>query len=358
MVFALDPSVFGSITSKSEYDRQKQQLKQQKQMQDLKMMALQKQAMAQPEMDLNMVLGKAQQVGFENLTPQEQRLVIGSDISQMAKQTVDARGNVITNRSLRDLLGQPPAQVMGSPVDVMDGWRTQGIAPEVDQPQISSFPDVASGQQYEDIGMLPPVMQEPYAQVPQGVPSLPMPDVSGLSPYGAEDIRKEAMKEQIKLQAEQQKKIGETGKAKEGVTQTVGDMVEQYRKLQGLGGITSTARSPLENIRITATETNPLAQTIQKAAGSETQTARQVIEASRARLMQEVKKATGMSAQEVNSIPEMQLLKESISDPTMTVEAVEKILGNIESKYGLGKGVSIKDQPAIRTYNPATGRLE
>lgn len=320
-MFQLDPNVFGSIMSKTDYDRQKQMLFYQRQQKRLQ----------QPEMlDTQQLLAKAIQLGgAENLSPQEQAQLQAADIAQRTKQSVDPRGNIITNRSYYDLLGGKPSDVLG-------------------QPPVT--PPIA------------PMPQGMPAQLPvDGLPKVQIDEsqLEGLSPYSVEDVKKEAAKKQIEMQAKQVEQEAQSSKAREGVTQTVGDMVDQYKKLQRLGGITSTSKSPLENIAISATETNPLAQSVQKAAGSETQTSRQVIEASRARLMQEIKKATGMSAQEVNSIPEMQLLKESISDPTMTVEAVQQILGNIESKYGLGKGVNITAGAGKRMkYNPATGMLE
>jgi hypothetical protein len=356
-MFQLDPSVFGNIKSKADYDRQKAMLMAQSKQRgqasklgDLQIAQAEKALNTPKAYDTQEILAAAIQAGgVENLPPELQAQLQAADIAQRAKQSVNPMtGEIISNRSYYDLMGASPSQVLNQSPSIMQGRRPDSgmVSPTMQTVQnTGGFQDIAS---MPDLPMdgLPADLVDPIMMTP---------NVPNMSPR----TKQMAQEELVKADLERQGKTIETSKAKEGVSQTIGSMADQYRKLQSLDGITSTQRPLSENVFISATETNPLAQKVQKLSGSETQTARQVIEASRARLMQDIKKATGMSAQEVNSIPEMQLLKESISDPTMTVEAVEQILGNLENRFGLGNGVSIRDSAPIRKkYNPATGMLE
>jgi hypothetical protein len=214
-MFQLNPNAFGSINSKSDYDRQKAELKRQKQMGDLQLMALQKQVNAKDQFTPEQLLAKAIQLGgVQNLTPEEQAQLQAADISQRTKQTVDSRGNIITNQSYFDLLGSSPSQVLNQPTSVMRG---QGIVPEVGQSAI----DVPRMGQRGDSGMVSPTMQTvpntgnflDIASMPDDLAmegsylppvnnSLPMPDVSGLSPFAAEDVLKEWKLENMKRQGQ------------------------------------------------------------------------------------------------------------------------------------------------------------
>jgi hypothetical protein len=214
-MFQLNPNAFGSINSKSDYDRQKAELKRQKQMGDLQLLALQKQVNAKDQFTPEQLLAKAIQLGgVQNLTPEEQAQLQAADISQRTKQTVDSRGNIITNQSYFDLLGSSPSQVLNQPTSVMRG---QGIVPEVGQsaidvprmgqrgdsgmvsPNIQTVPNTGN---FLDIASMPDDLAMEGSYLPPVNNSLPMPDVSGLSPFAAEDVLKEWKLENMKRQGQ------------------------------------------------------------------------------------------------------------------------------------------------------------
>ena len=177
-MFQLNQAVFGSLNSKADYDRQKEELMRKKRMQDLQVQAMEQQLQPQPEqLSLEGVLGKAQMQGYESLTPEEQQMLLGADVKQMAKQTVDARGNVISNRSYRDLLGMPPQDFMSIPTNIPQQQNIQGMPIPVAQQQ-DSLPQI-------------PVQQQEIS-------------MQGLSPYVREDIIKQGLEQQQKQQLEKQ----------------------------------------------------------------------------------------------------------------------------------------------------------
>jgi hypothetical protein len=63
--------------------------------------------------------------------------------------------------------------------------------------------------------------------------------------------------------------------------------------------------------------------------GSEAQTQRDIIQSSRNQLLNAVKNATGMSAQQLNSNVEFRSWLEALSDPTRSIEANRAILSNM-----------------------------
>jgi len=339
-MFQLDPRIFGSLTSKADYDLQKQQLSRSKKMQDLQQQLLQKQVGA-TEMDLPTILGKAQQVGFDNLSPQEQQLVIGSDIAQMAKQTVDPRGNVITNRSYRDLLGMSPAQVGSMPPSAMNAPminRTQGIVPEVGNSQI---PQLSEDEFLNNLpmGVTP---AQPSMKAPMPLPSqasaptvdfmgMQNIDTSGLSPFGAEDVKKFQIQEQIKQQAEQ----NNTDTQKMSAQQVLNRLNQINEELLQLGAVVSEKQPMTQRVGayIKGTEKG---QEASKVADPKVQALREEFKNLQSTFLPFYASAAGLGAKSLDSEAERKSILDSFGNPAGIYEANRNQLKNLTELIGSG----------------------
>lgn len=102
--------------------------------------------------------------------------------------------------------------------------------------------------------------------------------------------------------------------------------------LAKMGGITSTSKGPLANL-ITSAQTGTIGQAVGRAVGTEAQAKRDELKSIRLQLLNAVKEATGMSAQQLNSNVELQTYLNSLGSEGMTKEANEAILENLSRRY-------------------------
>ena len=102
--------------------------------------------------------------------------------------------------------------------------------------------------------------------------------------------------------------------------------------LNTLRAIPSTERGVLSNLG-SSTQASGTGQFFGKVAGTEAQTERDLISSSRFRLVNAIKQATGMSAQQLNSNVELQTMLKSLSDPSQAIETNIRNLDNIETAY-------------------------
>jgi hypothetical protein len=162
--------------------------------------------------------------------------------------------------------------------------------------------------------------------------TLPQSQAQGLPLYNPQSASK-LQKEKTKQQARDQLS---------GVVQQLNN---SYTALEQGGGAVSTARSPLANIgaRLSA---SGVGQTFGGALGTENQRHRQEIEQTRPLLLNLIKEATGMSAQQMNSNAEMQLYLQAATDPKLTVEANRSALANLDKMFGLGLAQRPKENAA------------
>jgi hypothetical protein len=110
-----------------------------------------------------------------------------------------------------------------------------------------------------------------------------------------------------------------------------------YVALDKMRAIPSTERNVLSNIG-SATAASGVGQLLGRAGGTEAQVERDVINSARTRLVNSIKNATGMSAQQLNSNVELQTMLKSISDPGQSIQAALRIIGDIEDAYVKGDG--------------------
>jgi hypothetical protein len=129
-------------------------------------------------------------------------------------------------------------------------------------------------------------------------------------------------------------------KVEAGKTQLADDLEnlrESFKTLDRMRAIPSTERNVLSNIG-SATAATGLGQKTGQFFGTEAQVERDVINSARTRLVNSIKNATGMSAQQLNSNVELQTMLKSISDPGQSVQAAMRIIGDIEDAYVKGDG--------------------
>ena len=70
--------------------------------------------------------------------------------------------------------------------------------------------------------------------------------------------------------------------------------------------------------------------------GTENQKARDIIAQTRPLMLADIKKATGMTASEMNSDRELQMWLSAATDPSKGYEANMEAIKNLRNKYGLG----------------------
>ena len=138
-------------------------------------------------------------------------------------------------------------------------------------------------------------------------------------------------------------------KAEQGKTQLADDLDNlraSFQALDEMRAIPSTERGMLSNVASGIAATG-LGQKTGQLFGTEAQVERDVINSARSRLVNSIKNATGMSAQQLNSNVELQTMLKSIADPGQSIEAAMRIIDDIENAYVKGSGTLPKrNQPA------------
>jgi hypothetical protein len=105
-----------------------------------------------------------------------------------------------------------------------------------------------------------------------------------------------------------------------------------YNNLNEMRAIPSTGRNVLSNIAA-GTASSGVGQAVGRLAGTPEQTERDVIKSGRLRLVNAIKNATGMSAQQLNSNVELKNMLDSVTDPSQSIETVNRILDQIQETY-------------------------
>jgi hypothetical protein len=125
------------------------------------------------------------------------------------------------------------------------------------------------------------------------------------------------------------------------VASVIDDLRANYNTLNVARAIPSTERGALSNITSSA-QSSSLGQFLGRVGGTEEQSARDVINSSRLMLLNGIKQATGLSATQLNSNMELTTWLKAVSDPSQSIETVDKILGNIEKFIATGGKYSAK----------------
>jgi hypothetical protein len=139
-----------------------------------------------------------------------------------------------------------------------------------------------------------------------------------------------------------------TNKVEQGKTQLADDLENlraSFETLDKLRAVPSTERGPLSNVT-SAIASSRVGQLTGQAFATEAQVERDVINSARSRLVNSIKNATGMSAQQLNSNVELQTMLKSISDPGQSYQSALRIIDDIEKAYVTGNGtLPKKDKP-------------
>lgn len=162
--------------------------------------------------------------------------------------------------------------------------------------------------------------------------TMPQSQAAGMTPYNPSTAK--------------QFKEGKAKKdARQQLNEAVGQLKGYYDSLKEGGGIVSQEQSGFGNLASRVQSTGA-GQALGGALGTKNQEARQKIEQTRPLLLNLIKNATGMSAQQMNSNAEMQLYLRAATDPTLSYEANLEALDNLDKLFGLGMGVSGKPPAA------------
>lgn len=160
--------------------------------------------------------------------------------------------------------------------------------------------------------------------------------------------------------------LGETpapfgkGKEQEG-KQRVGSalrkMAAAYQALEDEGSLTSTNRGALANVGAYVRGTTP-GQIAERALGTKAQARRDELQSLARQIITDIKNATGMSAQELNSNVELQQMLLAVTNPTQSTQALKLILNNLSERYGTGAKLDLKErtEPAPKESGVPRGR--
>lgn len=143
--------------------------------------------------------------------------------------------------------------------------------------------------------------------------------------------------EKAEKQAEGQLALGDT-------LSTAETLVKDLAKM---GGMTSTSKGPLANL-VTSLQTGTVGQMGGRTFGTKEQAKRDELKSIRLQLLNAVKEATGMSAQQLNSNVELKTYLDSLGSEGMTKEANLAILDNLSRRYLKGEAA----QPAKNKSDP------
>lgn len=167
---------------------------------------------------------------------------------------------------------------------------------------------------------------------PEGMPVMvPQSQAVGQTPYTPQLATQEKAKASSKA-------------GKEQVNEIVTQLGNAYDTLKKNKGITSTETGLLDNLGAAA-GTTAAGQFLGRIGGTENQKARDMIAQTRPLMLNAIKNATGMSAQQMNSNAEMQLYLNAATNPELGLEANLSALKNLDKLYGLGM-FDGGDQPA------------
>jgi len=136
-----------------------------------------------------------------------------------------------------------------------------------------------------------------------------------------------------------------TGKAE--LSSELDNIRAAYNNLNEMRAIPSTGRNVLSNIAA-GTAASGVGQAVGRLAGTPEQTERDVIKSGRLRLVNAIKNATGMSAQQLNSNVELKNMLDSVTDPSQSIETVNRILDQIQETYLTGAAPSMGRPAAAR----------
>jgi len=144
---------------------------------------------------------------------------------------------------------------------------------------------------------------------------------------------------QLRMQEEflkQKAKSDETLQGAKKFDKALSVMAEKYKKLDNMGGMVRAGAPVLDNLGASVAANPYIGQPIGGAIGTKGQALRDEIQNYRPVLTQTIKSATGMSAQEMNSNVELQIMLNSIGNVGQDYDTVMNTLSTMSQSYGAG----------------------
>ncbi len=140
------------------------------------------------------------------------------------------------------------------------------------------------------------------------------------------------------------------------VANIIGGLASKYNELATTGGMTSTKKGTMENIGSYLANT-ALGQEAGKMTATQEQSLRNEIRAQSPVLLQSIKKATGMTAKEMDSNADVKRWMEAMGSTTFDVQSTLGILKSLNAQFGSGNEIpaapaktgNIASDPAIQT---------
>ena len=158
-------------------------------------------------------------------------------------------------------------------------------------------------------------------------------------------------------QAEKQAQVdADRERGKVEVANIIGGLASKYTNLASTGGMTSTNKGVLENMGSYLANT-ALGQEAGKMTATQEQSLRNEIRAQSPVLLQGIKKATGMTAREMDSNADVKRWMEAMGSTTFDVQATLGILKSLNAQFGSGNEIpatpantgNIASDPAIQS---------
>lgn len=149
-----------------------------------------------------------------------------------------------------------------------------------------------------------------------------------------------------------QEKADKIAEGQAALSDTLSTAETLVKDLAKMGGMTSTSKTPLANL-VTSLQTGTAGQMAGRVFGTAEQAKRDELKSIRLQLLNAVKEATGMSAQQLNSNVELKTYLDSLGSEGMTKEANLAILENLSRRYLRGsmnapaKGVGTAENPIV-----------
>ena len=214
---------------------------------------------------------------------------------------------------------------------------TTPAMPSMDRPSATPIAEMFGSSMTNNSGVIPadkaavlgqiPPMNEGQFAVKQNV-STPTPPPQ----FGGFDYNSAQFDGGYPPTLEQQKQ----DKARASVTNTIGEMANDYRQLNAQGGAISPDQKALTQNLPNAVMSSKFGQVIGRATGSETQTLRDNIAAQKPALMAAIRQASDMGVKGMDSEKELQFYLNAIGDPSLSVETNLAALQALNDNLGLG----------------------
>ena len=198
-------------------------------------------------------------------------------------------------------------------------------------------------------GGLPTYMGGPQINPPINMMAGPAPVANAMAAPAAAPMQPIAPAQPVTVGTKKQV-VGQSN-----VEDTLGKMMDKYNRLDALKAIPSAQRGIAENVPAYLAGTT-FGQEVEKARATPAQQQRNELKALRRSLLKDIMAATGASAKELDSNFELKSMLESLSDETMDIDSVRRIVADLSARYGKGAVKAPEEAPMGAPTAPSTGK--